>query len=60
VIDRYEQRIATLEAELAALKTRGNQNSQNSSRSPSTDKPGVKRRPPPELSGRKRGGRGYV
>src|SRR5919198_338743 len=56
VIDGYEQRIATLEAELAALKNRVNQTSQNSSRPPSTDGPEVKRRPPPEPSGRKRGG----
>jgi transposase len=56
VIEGYEQRIATLETELAALKNRVNQNSQNSSRPPSSDGPGVKRRPPPEPSGRKRGG----
>jgi transposase len=56
VIEGYAQRIATLEAELAALKTRVNQNSQNSSRPPSSDGPGVKRRPPQEPSGRKRGG----
>ena len=43
VIDGYEHRIATLEAELAALKNRVNQNSQNSSRPPSSDGPGVKR-----------------
>jgi transposase len=52
----YEQRIATLEADLAALKSRGTQNSQNSSRPPSSDGPEVKRRPPQEPSGRKRGG----
>jgi transposase len=56
VIDGDEHRIATLEAELAALKNRVNQTSQNSSRPPSTDGPGVKRRPPQEPSGRKRGG----
>jgi transposase len=56
VIEGYEQRIATLEAELVALKTRVNQNSQNSSRPPSSDGPEVKRRPPQEPSGRKRGG----
>jgi hypothetical protein len=56
LIEGYEQRIATLQAELAALKDRVNQNSQNSSRPSSSDGPGVKRRPPPEPSGRKRGG----
>jgi transposase len=56
VIEGYEQRIAMLEAELVALKTRVNQNSQNSSRPPSSDGPEVKRRPPQEPSGRKRGG----
>ena len=49
----YEQRIATLAAELAALTERVKQNSQNSSRPPSSEGPGVKRRPPPEPSGRK-------
>jgi transposase len=56
VIEGYEQRIATLEAELTTLKNRVNQTSQNSSRPPSSDGPEVKRRPPPEPSGRKRGG----
>jgi Family of unknown function (DUF6444) len=50
LIAGYEHRIATLEAELAALKTRVNQNSQTSSRPPSSDGPEVKRRPPPEPS----------
>ena len=63
VVDSYERRIAVLEAEVAAvrgevgeLKARLGQNSQNSSRPPSSDGPQVKRKPPREPSGRKRGG----
>jgi transposase len=40
---------------VAALKEQLRQNSQNSSRPPSTDGAQVKRRPPQEPSGRKRG-----
>src|SRR6266581_7152892 len=53
--DGYERRIATLEAEVAALKERLNRNSQNSSRPPSSDGPQVKCKPPRPPSGRKRG-----
>ena len=56
VLDRYEARIASLEAEVAELKTRLNQSSQNSSKPPSSDGPHVKRNPPRPPSGRKRGG----
>src|SRR5215813_14806614 len=63
VVADYEQRIATLEAqvtalkgEMSALKERLGQNSQNSSRPPSSDGPHVKRKPPRTPSGRKRGG----
>lgn len=56
VFDRYEERIASLEAEVAELKAQVKQNSQNSSRPPSTDGPQVKRKPPRPPSGRKRGG----
>jgi transposase len=49
VIGRLEQRIANLEARL-------NQNSTNSSRPPSTDPPGLKRKPPAPTGSRKRGG----
>jgi len=49
VIGRLEQRIADLEARL-------NQNSTNSSRPPSTDPPGLKRKPPSPTGRRKRGG----
>lgn len=55
LIASYERRIMALEAEVAALKEQLQQNSQNSSRPPSTDGPAVKRSPPREPSGRKRG-----
>jgi transposase len=51
----YERRSAALEAEVAELKERLNQNSQNSSRPPSADGPQVKRTPPRAPSGRTRG-----
>jgi transposase len=56
VIDGYERRLTTLEAEVTELKARLGQNSQNSARPPSSDGPHVKRKPPREPSGRKRGG----
>src|SRR5438445_2291470 len=62
VVDGYEQRIATLEAQVAGLqgevrelKEQLNQTSQNSSRPPSSDGPRVQRQPPRKPSGRKRG-----
>lgn len=55
LVDGYERRIATLETEVAELKERLNQTSQNSSRPPSADPPTVKRTPPRAPSGRKRG-----
>lgn len=55
LVEGYEQRIAALEAEVAELKERLNQNSRNSSRPPSSDGPEVKRKPPQPPSGRKRG-----
>ncbi len=54
-IESYERRIAALEAEVAELKEQVRQNSQNSSRPPSTDGSQVKRTPPRAPSGRKRG-----
>jgi transposase len=54
MVEGYERRIAALEAELAEVKARLNQNSQNSSRPPSSDGPQVKRKPPHPPSGRKR------
>ena len=56
VFDRYEARIAKLEAEVAELKAQRNQNSQNSSKPPSSDGPHVKRKPPHSPSGRRQGG----
>src|SRR6478735_3340508 len=56
VLDRYEARIASLEAEVGELKARLNQSSQNSSKPPSSDGPHVKRKPPRPPSGRNRGG----
>jgi len=55
VVNGYEQRIAALEAQVAALQAQLQQNSQNSSRPPSSDGPQVKRKPPHPPSGRKRG-----
>jgi transposase len=55
VVEGYERRITALEAEVAELKERVNQNSQNSARPPSTDPPTVKRKPPRAPSGRQRG-----
>ena len=55
MVEGYERRIAALEAQVAELRERLNQNSQNSSRPPSTDAPAVKRKPPRAPSGRRRG-----
>jgi transposase len=55
LMEGYERRIVALEAEGAELKEQLNQNSQNSSRPPAADGPHVKRQPPREPSGRKRG-----
>jgi transposase len=56
MVEYYEQRIAKLEAEVQELTARLNQNSQNSSKPPSSDGPHVKRKPPKPPSGRKPGG----
>jgi transposase len=56
MVDYYEQRIAQLEAEVRELTARLNQNSQDSSKPPSSDGPHVKRKPPKPPSGRKSGG----
>lgn len=56
MVEYYEQRIAQLEAEVREVTARLNQNSQNSSKPPSSDGPHVKRKPPKPPSGRKPGG----
>ena len=56
MVEYYEQRIAQLETEVRELTARLNQNSQNSSKPPSSDGPHVKRKPPKPPSGRKPGG----
>jgi transposase len=62
MVEGYERRITSLEAEVGELKgevrelrEQLGQTSQNSSRPPSSDGPQVKRKPPREPSGRKRG-----
>lgn len=55
LVERFEQTIARLEQRVAELEARLQQNSQNSSRPPSSDSPAVKRRPPDAPSGKKRG-----
>ena len=62
VVEKYEHSIAQLQQQVADLQqqvlqltARLNQNSQNSSRPPSSDGPAVKRRPPSPPSPRKRG-----
>src|SRR5215207_7278159 len=56
LVQQYEQRLQALQQQVAQLTERLNQNSTNSSRSPSSDPPHVKRPPPKPKSGRKRGG----
>jgi transposase len=51
-----EQRLAALEAQVEELQARLNQNSQNSSKPPSSDLPSAPPRPPKKPTGRKRGG----
>src|SRR5262245_42507735 len=55
MVEYYEQRIAKLEAEVREVTARLNQNSQNSSKPPSSDRPHVKRKPPRPVSGRNPG-----
>ena len=59
VIVRLAQQVVALTAEVRALQARVGQDSSNSSRPPSSDPPwgrGRKRRPPPEVTGRRPGG----
>ena len=52
LVQHYEEQIRTLQEQVADLQQRLGQNSTNSSRPPSTDGLGVKRRPPHSPSGR--------
>src|SRR3954471_1219489 len=56
VLDSYEGRIAQLEQRVGDLEARLKLNSTNSSKPPSSDPIGFKRKPPTPPSGRKRGG----
>jgi transposase len=56
VLDSYQARIAQLEQRVGDLEARLKLNSTNSSKPPSSDPIGLKRRPPTRPSGRKRGG----
>jgi transposase len=55
-VTMQQEQITRLERELARLREQVNQNSQNSSKPPSPDGPGVPPRPKGEPSGRKAGG----
>jgi transposase len=56
LVGRLEQRITELTQQVQDLKARLDQNSANSSKPPSTDPIGVKRRPPTPPSKKRRGG----
>ena len=56
VLDSYQGRIAELEQRVGDLEARLKLNSTNSSKPPSSDPIGLKRKPPARPSGRKRGG----
>jgi transposase len=56
LVQAYEERIAGLENRLGDLENRLQLNSTNSSKPPSSDPIGMKRRPPALPSGKKRGG----
>jgi transposase len=56
VIEGLERQVAELRQQVQDLKARLDQNSTNSSRPPSTDPIGVKRRPPAPPSKKRRGG----
>jgi hypothetical protein len=55
LVQQYEQRLQALKQQVDELRGRLNLNSTNSSRPPSSDLPHLKRRPPKQSSGRKRG-----
>lgn len=56
LVRAYQERIDQLEAQVADLQARLQLNSTNSSKPPSSDPIGLKRKPPASPSGRKRGG----
>src|SRR3954468_2057116 len=56
LVQVHQQQIATLEARVNDLEARLKLNSTNSSKPPSSDPIGLKRKPPTPPSGRKRGG----
>ena len=56
LVQIHEQQLATLEARVNDLEARLKLNSTNSSKPPSTDPIGLKRKPPTPRSGKKRGG----
>ena len=56
LVEFYEQRLAQLEARVNDLENRLKLNSTNSSKPPSSDPIGLKRKPPTPSSGKKRGG----
>jgi transposase len=56
LVEFYEQRLAQLEARVNDLENRLKLNSTNSSKPPSSDPIGMKRKPPAPSSGKKRGG----
>src|SRR5436309_10804709 len=56
LVQLHEQQLATLEQRVGDLEARLKLNSTNSSKPPSSDPIGLKRKPPARPSGRKRGG----
>ena len=56
LVEFYEERLAKLEARVNDLENRLKLNSTNSSKPPSSDPIGMKRKPPASPSGKKRGG----
>ena len=56
LVEYYEQRLAQLESRVKGLETRLKLNSTNSSKPPSSDPIGLKRKPPSPPSKKKRGG----
>ena len=56
VIVGFEEQLADLKQQVQVLKARLDQNSTNSSKPPSTDPIGVKRKPPTPPSKKRRGG----